>query len=1317
MYSLANLLKWKDRSFDLSDENDWLDLLDDFGPSLPRFLLDASVATQVPDGDVALSELRQSLVKHPVSSLKPEVGSAWVLFAFKDDLANLQGPFRKDGLLLPFEWRKGEEGHSNLLPEELVRLAEQVKAQFGDDAADCTLHPSRHFLDAVDFHIPGATFDSAWGALATGLYLLLSRKKQLTAWPFSTIAYDFENDMPKAVGGLAQKLLLAASAGVEEIAVAPVQYREAKKVLSELQAKSPKDKAFRRLRIYRWHVGGDLKRDLAVLSKCNQGGRGRQVWAMFSCIATIAGALLLAYCGWYWHDWHIEKIYYFKDYVDQFGIPKGLFPIEKQCIREGQQAYRFHFQGYNGFLPWRRKPVLRSVFCVDSQDKPVKDRSMLPLHPKTAWRKFTYGENGCLVEIRHLRPNGYETAIFRMSGASDEFIDVTRRGHDGQWGTPEWGPELVRGGQSGKLRRFAVQRDANGFVCQVSYLKDNKGIPIAVYGVGRETYEHDEFGRVTTRKTYACDGKRIVGENAKGDEFRYSFSHEGEIESISTMRNGKVIEKKKCGTEMEEATGTPIKKYGESGELMEERLLKKDGSVEYIVRYKYDPSLSYLMETTFFDPENNLANNAEGWAIHTIQYQRNPDGSGSCRTDAWLDSRRCPVNTKKGYASEIATFDAKGRLVKIEIFGSKGEKTIGPQDYHCARYEYDRFGFMSHESYFGIVGEPIVANLGNGACYHALHMVNDENGNIMETTTFGVDGKPMNIPSRGYAREVKRYDAIGRLIELSTFDADGNRACTSGCGYCRVTTRYDDNTGCKTILHYHTDGTYMKTISDAKGNLIQESYHNADDSLRQDENGIAKILYKYDKKNHELKRGFFDVNGQRVRSSDGIAGWENIYDERGDKIEERRFGLDGKTDNDNQGIAIIRWRYDEAHHQVAKDLFDAAGNPAPNNDGDYGERWEYDERGNKTASYSIGRNGKCKPDKNGVAIVRYEHDVKGRIMKRRFFDVDGKPVRNNEGIGGWSSQYDYAGNETCRMFFDENEKPCLDGGRAGWRCRFDEHGREIEGESLDCNGDMAPQRLVIGGIEMKFGRYSISYGRDGRKTVTAEGFKGGAVFDNAKKIRVALTRDGDMERLECMNEDGNLVNNSLGYARKEIRYNEFREVTEESWWDAEGRPAVFLPEMTHRTVAFYKRTKEGLVLDLRCYDADGFPVAGKTMGFARQVLRYDAQGRLLSLENFDERNLPKVCGKCAKLFVDYDSSGNAKTIFMQGADDSEKVVRMRIDFWGDHIEYNRLGENDKVLETREEKIGDVPIDILNLGRLRYAVDSIRRPIQIVAPVQ
>ena len=314
MYGLANLFKWKDRSFNLSDEGCWLDLLDDFGPALPRFLLDGSCAASIPDGDEALDELRLALAKHPISSLKPEIGSVWVLFAFKDDLASLPPPFRQDGILLPFEWRADEERHSELLPDGLVQLAERVKGQFGTATSGYTLHPSRHFLDTVDFKIPGATFDSAWGALATGLHLLLSGKKHLTAWPFSTIAYDFASDASVAVGELARKFTLAASVGAEEIAVAPVQYREAKQVLQEQRHTCPDDKTLRKLKIYHWNPTGNFRRSIASLAQCNQGFRKKILLWTISMTTGIVLALV------------VSSMFVFKGRAERFA-----FEAEKQA--------------------------------------------------------------------------------------------------------------------------------------------------------------------------------------------------------------------------------------------------------------------------------------------------------------------------------------------------------------------------------------------------------------------------------------------------------------------------------------------------------------------------------------------------------------------------------------------------------------------------------------------------------------------------------------------------------------------------------------------------------------------------------------------------------------------------------------------------------------------------------------------------------------------------------------------------------------------------------------------------------------------------
>lgn len=269
-FKLANLLRWKHRKVNLSGTADWLDLLDDFGPALLRFVIDERFAATIPESEPVLSSFRESMRNAPLSSLKPIRGSVWILFAFKDELVSLPEPFRKDGILLPFSWVRGKTRSSVGVPKALEELALKVRGQCGDEAKGWSLSPAEYFGCTVDFEFPGATFDSSWGALASGLYLALNPEVKFVAWPFSTIAFDFEHGEPVSVGNLDAKFRVAVSFGADEIAVAPVQQAAAAKRLSLLQACYPNDSSLSRLRIFPWHWSRDWSKSLSLLVSCNQ---------------------------------------------------------------------------------------------------------------------------------------------------------------------------------------------------------------------------------------------------------------------------------------------------------------------------------------------------------------------------------------------------------------------------------------------------------------------------------------------------------------------------------------------------------------------------------------------------------------------------------------------------------------------------------------------------------------------------------------------------------------------------------------------------------------------------------------------------------------------------------------------------------------------------------------------------------------------------------------------------------------------------------------------------------------------------------------
>ena len=748
MEGLANLLKWKDRAFDLSDENDWLDLLDDFGPALPRFLLDDSAATQIPEEDAALSELRQSLVKNPVSSLKPEAGSVWVLFAFKDDLASLPAPFRKDGLLLPFEWRKGGSGHSKLLPKELVELAERVKAQFGDDAAGCALHPSRHFLDAVDFHIPGATFDSAWGSLATGLYLLLSCKRQLAAWPFSTIAYDFGSAEPKAVGGLEQKFLLAASAGAEEIAVAPVQYREAKRLLSALQAKYPKNKTLRQLRVYHWKTSGDISRSVAEISKCNQPKFRKRILFCVVSLLMFVFPCLMGYV--YWLDWERERITYYGDYVERNGVVEGRFPLCEEVVATRGRVYRFHYQGYDSFNPWTRKRVLRAMWCVNGNGAMRIDQNDYPEHPPVTGLRYRYDARGHVSEVARCVAGGRVCNVIRYSGDNAEMTDVIRT--DGR--------RLVSGSlrfssadDGDAVRRIEYMRNADGYATNVVFRRDSSGVAASDRnGISRLALELQADGRIVKLRYQNWQG-RPVADNRGVYIQRFTYENEFLRRIQYLDLDGNPVN---SGVQEDER----VYSYSEQGNLLSmerrqgARLLQR-------LTYEHDNVGDVIRESCFF-PE------------------------GVARTIPW--SSRCICR------------DDMGNVVRETFFGEDGEKWKRADKRIATKVKrFAANGDLSEEAFYD-ENESLIAGV-DGWAKRKLKFERLQNGYAVRRWYYGENELPVLLPAHGIAGDKKSFDLMGRLVEWELFGI-GEVRVNSVHGWHRMVIEYGRD-GKKTATRFY----------------------------------------------------------------------------------------------------------------------------------------------------------------------------------------------------------------------------------------------------------------------------------------------------------------------------------------------------------------------------------------------------------------------------------------------------------------------------------------------------------------------------------
>ena len=67
--------------------------------------------------------------------------------------------------------------------------------------------------------------------------------------------------------------------------------------------------------------------------------------------------------------------------------------------------------------------------------------------------------------------------------------------------------------------------------------------------------------------------------------------------------------------------------------------------------------------------------------------------------------------------------------------------------------------------------------------------------------------------------------------------------------------------------------------------------------------------------------------------------------------------------------------------------------------------------------------------------------------------------------------------------------------------------------------------------------------------------------------------------------------------------------------------------------------------------------------------------------------------------------------------DGGDIEKIKIEIVGREAKCFHLNSKNEVMDTGSRKLEDIPKEFLDLGRIRYSVDSNRRPTQIVVPIE
>ena len=1136
-------------------------------------------------------------------------------------------------------------------------------------------------------------------------------------------------------------------------------------------------------------VAGLLELDPDLLWRDEQRRRKKRM-IVTSCLAALA-ILLLSLLGVMYWDWNKEKIFYFRDYVDKYGIPQGLNKISKEEIKGRGQTYRMHYQGYDKLL-WGRKPLLRKMFCVNSFDSVIEEKRDLPLHPKVAGRFFFYDEKKRVREVHYADSSSVIIMTLIYSGDDSEYVAVGTRGHDGRWETAKTISEIIGAGSSSKGLRYKVERNLEGFVIGLICL-DMKGDK---HGVVRYKYAVDGLGRVTSEyREYENKGKEEL--RTLGNKSLFEYSVEGLLERRYCFLNDVEVSLDEYEYDVYDnleitrrvATNRELKKdgwvirrtyYDEFGEwrrveylnsncelieeddaviereifysngrilITKEKFFKKTGEKgcnglgAFVVcrtynmnqlitkeqfydannkllacskKILYDNLNRIRLETFIDENENPRFSDENGWAEQKIDYIEMP-GKRVKKTVVHLNEKgECSIpNTKFQAPCEVLIYDEFGKAESLALFGgSLSNKIVGATGFHRTEFKRNSVGRYQGVSYFDTNEAPVLATgltgVDDPVAGHKLEF--DLNGNLLKTCYYGLNGF-MDLKD-GYAIVENKYDSKGRLVSTTLYDCNNNPV-DPVCG-ANHKSEYEYDLNSVKVKTTYTSVNGEKTIHeyDSMGRVKKCSCLKPNGDLKADNLGVAIIVYEYDENGKEIKRAFFGENTKRTLSGELVSGWLSLYDDQKRLIRKSFIGLHDELKKDVNGVAIIDFEYDANNNTIAKTFFDANTNLVCNREGIAGVRWGFDSKNNKIKKYKVNVDNKIIVDDTGVGVITYDYNEKQQCVARRFYDGNHKRIKNKEGIGGWLSEWDERGNEIKRRWIDENDKPCLVTGRWGWRRRYDSQKRIIEEAELGEDGNIICTGFEIEGEKIFTENIICKYDRLGRREVwlhsrTPKGYYGADI------CVVTYSLAGMKEQIKFLNNDTNLVVASIGFARKELKYNDQDELVEESWWDALDRPTAF--NGICRSEIRYLRNREGLSLSVCHFGTNGFYVVNPKTGWARSVLQFDKEMRLISMSFYNGVGNPaSVNGTTvSSAFAKYDDFGRVISIKYKTVDGKgcigDKCAGFEIEYLLDDRQSVKLTMLDvrwRKIESRIVKLRDIH-SLIGIAKFRYTKDFIQ----------
>lgn len=701
--------------------------------------------------------------------------------------------------------------------------------------------------------------------------------------------------------------------------------------------------------------------------------------------------------------------------------------------------------------------------------------------------------------------------------------------------------------------------------------------------------------------------------------------------------------------------------------------------------YLFDPD-KRIAETSYYNGTDKVLNE-EGFFKERIEY----DSRLRVKRKLYFDEKENPCAVNGGYS-------------QVNIVYAKDDGDVKERIEYRDKDENLTLNTKNEYGYSYVIYKPCEEE-----------KTQDQNSILLEY--YDQDNKLMRLPQKGYAKIRLTYNRSGFLIREAYYIEDKDQkecpAYRKDYMVAEIAYEYSDD-GNRTCIEYRDDSGNPTNRRDTgyariyqefeSGHLVRVYYKGYKDQILVDvpdkTTGIASARYVY-ANGRKKEEHYFDTKGApALRSDRGYAVQKYEYNNRGLISEVSFYDTDGNPIlRKDAGYASIQYEYDELNRQILchfygtdrKSIISLQYYCA-------GMQYQYDDKGNKTDIQYLDKNDNLMLRIDlGYAWIQRGYDEDGNIIRENYLDQDEKPIESKEGgYAFYKGQYEN-GNLVRTEYRDKEKKLVLRKDRGYAVARFEyldsDHPDKCTTEYYydDDENPVISTKYHCAGFKYEYDKMG------NRKTIWY------LDYDNDDG------KDNDMKDADDVTNYKNMIRHDLGYAKVCRKYDDFGNLTGESYFDPEGNPVLY---KEGGYASFEDQFNENGYCERSIYrNEKGDLVLRKDTGYAAVEYKYDDLGRRIEvayygtdyhpeyeIDHEDNRSALVISTEygCAGFRYQYDEVGNRTDISYVDTD-GNIMMRRDLGYARIHREYDGFGN------MTEESFYDVSNNPVTCNSGGYAV--------------